>query len=481
METIPQLNLLDRFNTWLKTSIMIKLLSIGFLVLILLLPASWIDNLIYERQSRAENVMQEVTSKWSGSQTLSGPILVIPYKRFEKIDRGKQGIEIIEHREQYYFLPEILDITSNVDPKTLHRGIFDAVVYNSSFSAAAAFAKPDFAALGIRDENVLWTDAQMIFNITDLRGIVDQNPVFMVGDKSLDTEPSNNVGVQIKNFIPGYRGRYDDATESEDPSELSSQGIIANLNWKSADDFNGNTTIKLTLKGSRKLSFVPSGKTTSVSLQGAWNDPSFDGGFLPDNREITSQGFKANWKILHYNRPFAQRWNSADQQLTGSEFGVKLLVPVDQYQKSMRTSKYGQLIIILTFISLFLVELTKRVRIHPFQYILIGTALIIYYTLLLSFSEQLGYDVAYWIATAATVTLISLYSITFLKNSRLVILLTLLLTIFYSFIYIIILQQDFSLLIGSIGLFLIVGALMYFSSKVKWYGESNMVEAEAKD
>jgi len=481
METIPPFNLLDRFNMWLKTSIMIKLLSIGFLVLILLLPASWIDHLIYERQSRAESVMQEVASKWSGSQTLSGPILVIPYKRFEKIDRGKNGIEIIEHHEQYFFLPETLDITTNVDPTTLHRGIFDAVVYNSSFAAAANFAKPDFSALGVNEENVLWKDAQMIFNITDLRGIVDQNPLFMVGGKSLETEPSNNVGVQVKKFERQYTGvTYDDAVATEDPSNLSSEGIIANLGWKSADDFQGNTAIKLKLKGSRKLSFVPSGKTTTVSLQGNWNDPSFDGEFLPDNREITNQGFKANWKILHYNRPFAQHWNSADQELTGSEFGVKLLVPVDQYQKSMRTSKYGHLIIILTFISLLLVELTKGVRIHPFQYILIGTALIIYYTLLLSFSEQLGYDTAYWIATVATVTLISLYSITFLKSSRLILLLTLLLTIFYSFIYIIILQQDFSLLIGSIGLFLIVGALMYFSSKVKWYDERSLA-AETKE
>lgn len=481
METIPQFNLLDRFNTWLKTSIMIKLLSIGFLVLILLLPASWIANLIYERQSRAESVMQEVASKWSGSQTLSGPILVIPYKRFEKIDRGKEGIEIIEHREQYFFLPETLDITSDVDPQTLHRGIFDAVVYNSSFSAAASFTKPDFAALGVSNENVLWKDARMIFNITDLRGIVDQNPLFTVGGNSLETEPSNNVGVRIKNFTPGYHARYEDAADTEDASELSSQGIVANLNWKSADDFKGNTIIKLKLKGSRKLSFVPSGKTTAVSLQGKWGNPSFDGEFLPDNRTITEQDFKANWKILHYNRPFAQRWNSADQELTGSEFGVKLLVPVDQYQKSMRTSKYGQLIIILTFISLFLVELTKGVRIHPFQYILVGIALIIYYTLLLSFSEQLGYDAAYWIATIATVTLISLYSISFLKNSRLVILLTMLLTVFYSFIYIIILQQDFSLLIGSIGLFLIVGALMYFSSKVKWYDDRSLAAAETKE
>jgi inner membrane protein len=193
--------------------------------------------------------------------------------------------------------------------------------------------------------------------------------------------------------------------------------------------------------------------------------------FLPEDRVITEKSFVANWKILHYNRPFSQQWCTSDEKLAGSEFGVRLLVPVDQYQKSMRTSKYSQLIIILTFVALFFVEITKRIRIHPFQYILIGIALIIYYTLLLSFSEQLGYNVAYWISTLATVTLISLYSVSFLKNYQLVILFTLLLVIFYSFIFVIILQQDYSLILGSIGLFLIVATLMYFSRKVQWYKE----------
>lgn len=470
MEIIqPQSNIFERFNGWLKTSIMIKLLSIGFLVLILLIPASWIDNLVYERQSRAEHVMQEVSSKWSGSQTLSGPILVIPYKKFEKIDRGKNGIEIVEHIERYFFLPETLTIKSTVDPQELHRGIFDAVVYNATFQTTANFTKPDFNSLGIKEEHVLWNAAYMIFNITDLRGIVDENPSFTVGKDQLATEPSSNVGVSVKKFLKEYQNLYSDNPVIDEPSEISSSGIVAHMNWKSADDFAGNTSIKLKLKGSQKLCFVPSGKTTSVTMNGSWNDPSFDGEFLPDSREVTTSGFNATWKVLHYNRPFSQYWNTDDTQLTGSEFGVKLLVPVDQYLKSIRTSKYGQLIIILTFLSLFLVEITKGVRIHPFQYILIGTALIIYYTLLLSFSEQFGYDKAYWIATLATVSLISVYSISFLKNFKLVILLTLLLTIFYTFIYIIILQQDFSLLIGSIGLFIIVGALMYFSSKVEWY------------
>jgi inner membrane protein len=153
METIsptPITNtLLERFNTWIQESIMIKLFSIGFLILILLIPSAWIQDLIYERQNRAEQVMREVAGKWSGGQTLSGPVLVIPYKKQDVIDRGKDGVEIREHIEKAFFLPEQLDINGEVKPEVLHRGIFDAVVYESSLQIRSTFGKPDFKSLSM--------------------------------------------------------------------------------------------------------------------------------------------------------------------------------------------------------------------------------------------------------------------------------------------------------------------------------------------
>jgi inner membrane protein len=181
--------------------------------------------------------------------------------------------------------------------------------------------------------------------------------------------------------------------------------------------------------------------------------------------------------VLHFNRPFAQQWTESNQHLSGSEFGVKLLIPVDQYQKSTRSSKYGALIIILTFIALFLVEMIRKIRIHPFQYILIGAALTMYYTLLISFSEHVGYNIAYMIASTATVVMISLYSTTFFRDAKLTLLFSGVLSIFYSFIFVIILEQDFSLLLGSVGLFLILGLLMFFSRKINWYKPSGEVSA----
>jgi inner membrane protein len=460
--------LLERFNSWLQESIMIKLFSIGFLILVLLIPSSWISDLIWERQSRASSVMQEVSDKWSGAQTLTGPIMVIPYKRKEIIDKGKDGIEVHEIQEKAYFLPEQLNIKGDVKPETLHRGIFDAVVYHSIIDLNSTFSFPDFESLKIDPTLVQWKDAYMVFGITDVRGISD-SLLFSVGGKNVDTEPSNNIGVGVRTTNASL---YPDETFAETvDQELSKKGITGQLDWQSEADFNGTVRIGLNLKGSRRLDFIPAGKTTEVQMAGAWKDPSFDGEFIPLERNISEKGFTATWKVLHFNRPFSQQWNEDNMTLSQANFGVNLLVPVDQYQKSTRTAKYGILIILLTFIALFLVEITQKTRIHPFQYILIGAALTIYYTLLLSLSEHVGYNLAYLIASLATVILVSLYSKTFLPDTKLTILLALLMIVFYGFIFIIILQQDFSLLIGSIGLFVIIAMLMYFSRKIAWYSK----------
>jgi inner membrane protein len=475
MDTLPTtvtLNIFERINRWIQESIMVKLFSIGFLVLILLIPSNWIESMIYEREQRAERVIEEVSDKWSGPQTVYGPLLVIPYRWIETIDTDKEGPnakKIVEHVDKAFFMPEQLKIDGKVSPEVRHRGIFDVSVYKSDMTIQSSFAKPDFKSLEIGDDMVLWDRAYLVFGLSDLRGISD-NPVFSMDGLSLAAEPSDNIGVYHRATRKAADGeRYIPTNEEDGPKTL---GVTAKLNWTSAESFKGDVDIKLHLNGSSYLNFLPVGKTTDVTLTSPWKDPSFEGDFLPDPRQITEKGFTATWKVLHFNRPFAQQWKGTNEQLKGGSFGVKLLIPVDQYQKSIRTSKYSILLILLTFVALFLVEITQKIRIHPFQYILIGSALIIYYTLLLSFSEHIGYNMAYVVSSVLTVVLITLYSTSFLESRKLSVLLALVLVIFYSFIFVIILQQDFSLLLGSLGLFCIVGVLMYFSRNVNWYKKS---------
>lgn len=461
METNTSLTVFERLNRWIKESITIKLTSIGFLVLILLIPSSWIESLIAERQSRAESVISEISDKWSGQQSITGPVLVIPFIQREKIDKGKDGIEIREWKENAFFMPEKLSIDGKVDPQILHRGIFEAAVYESDITLSANFNQPDFGKLNISATDVLWKESRLVIGLNDLRGI-SKNPILKMGDQELSGEPSSQIGLTTQ-----YKSNGSSYAVNSDA--ISENGIVANLPWQSQSDFKDSASIKLNLKGSTLLYFVPVGKTTHVSLTGPWASPSFDGNFLPSSREVTEKGFAARWDILHYNRPFSQQWIGSSQNLSGSEFGVRLLIPVDQYQKTMRTAKYSVLVILLTFVSLLMVEIMKKIRIHPFQYILIGAALIIYYSLLLAFSEHVGYDLAYLLASAATVTLIALYSKTFLPERRLIFTFSFLLIFFYGFIFVIIQMQDYSLLLGSLGLFLILGLLMYFSKNIRWY------------
>ncbi|HEY9049571.1 MAG TPA: cell envelope integrity protein CreD [Ohtaekwangia sp.] len=465
----------ERISAWFRDSIVIKLFAIGLLILILLIPQVWLESIMHERQYRASSVVDEITSKWSGAQTLAGPVLVIPFTNREKIDKGKDGIEIREWTQDAYFLPEQLTIDGTVNPEIRHRGLFDAAVYKSTMQLQTTFQRPNFKKLNIDEKDVHWNEAHLVLCISDLRGI-SENPSFKLDTISLPSEPSNQIGFGVRTPPHTAASSYDDNYSiTSTASTTSKTGIIATLPWQTAADFTGKISTQISLKGSTSLNFIPTGKTTEVVLQGPWSSPSFNGEFLPVSNSIDEKGFTANWKVLHYNRPFAQEWTGTEQEFSGSAFGAELLIPVDQYQKSIRTAKYGVLIILLTFISLFLVEIIKKIRIHAFQYLLIGVALIIYYTLLLSLSEHIGYNLAYLAASTATVVLISLYSLSFLKRTSLVMFFGAILSFFYGFIFVIIQMQDYSLLIGSIGLFMVIALVMYFSRNIKWYKEAEVV------
>ncbi|PLW89160.1 cell envelope integrity protein CreD, partial [Mucilaginibacter sp.] len=251
-------------------------------------------------------------------------------------------------------------------------------------------------------------------------------------------------------------------------------GLQANINLGTVKEAGFAFDFTLDLKGSQELHFMHLGKTTDVSVKGNWRTPSFDGRYLPDERRMDTAGFKAHWRMLYYNRPYPQQWVvdnnllTDESKLANASFGLKLRLPVDQYQKVTRTSKYAILIVLLTFVSLFLTEVIRKQRIHPFNYALIGAALVIYYTLLLSFSEQMGYNLAYIIASAATIGLVSVFIASLLKNKAAAGLFAVILSVIYLFIFVIIQLEDLALMIGSIALFIIVALLMYFSRKINW-------------
>lgn len=444
METIQSKNILDRINESISQSITFKLISIGILILLLLIPKQMINSLIIERENRMHQTVREVTDKWSRRQTVTGPILTIPYKKYLLTEDKKNIKEVTRYAT---FLPEELNIETNIQPEERYRGIFKVIVYKAGLSLNGKFPKPDFSVWDIDEKDILWSKATLNVGISDLRGI--EKEVYL-NQKNLN-----------KTFQPGI---------SE--SALFNSGIHIPLQESIQQFINNDFSIDISLKGSEELFFVPIGKNTEVNMTSTWKDPSFTGSFLPKDRKIGPDGFEASWEVLHFNRNYPQSWTTANYQIQDSKFGVNLLVAADHYQKSLRTSKYAILIIALSFLMFFLIEVTQKLKIHAFQYILIGLALMLFYTLTLSISEHLGFNPAYWVSCISVIVLISIYSSSVLNNKRLSYLLAGSLSMIYGFIFIIIQIETYALLVGSIGLFVILGLTMYFTRKISWYRNS---------
>ena len=203
-----------------------------------------------------------------------------------------------------------------------------------------------------------------------------------------------------------------------------------------------------------------------------WNNPAFDGKYLPDTETVNKKSFEANWKISQFNRSFPKIFSSNSNikySIAASAFGVILLSPFDAYVQTMRSLKYAILIIALTFFAYFFTEIFQRRPVHPLQYILIGMALVIFYSLLLSISEYILFSTAYLVASLATISLLSWYTYSIFKKIRTTATFAILLSILYLFIYVLIQMQDNALLFGNIGLFALLALAMYLSRKIDWY------------
>ncbi|MGD9931467.1 MAG: cell envelope integrity protein CreD [Mangrovibacterium sp.] len=419
----------------------VKLITIAIIVLFLLIPKFMIMELIRERKMTADTAQLEVANSWSNQQIVRGPMLTIPYTEQVLDKDGKTVQEIVR---EYHLLPKTLRVEGELFPKKLNRSIYQSIVYESSLQLSGAFEKPDLSGLGIKPENIEWEKAKLEIAISDLRGISS------VVELKWNTETIP--------FSPGMQNRI-----------LGSNGISLQLHDLSIQSMPANFQIDLKLKGSNSIAFAPVGETTDVHLQSAWNDPGFQGQFLPIDRNINKDGFTADWKVLNYNRDFPQSWIDNAYDIKSSDFGVSLINMADHYQKNERSAKYAIMIVLLIFLSFFLNEMLTKRRVHPFQYILVGFSILIFYLLLLSFSEHVGFNPAYLIASMSVILLVLIYSRSFLKTWGNSLALTAILSISFLFIFILLQLESFALLVGSVGLFVMLAMTMYFTRKINWY------------
>ncbi len=400
--------------------------------------------LVSERASRRKEAIQEITSKWSTRQIIGGPIVTIPYTETWKDEEGetKSVIKYIQ------VLPETLNIEGEIRPEVRYRGIYQAVVYNAQLDLSGDFSFKKLQTMNIDLDQLLWDDAFVSMNISDMRGINEYVEL--------------KWGEQAVLFEPGIKRGND----------LFDSGISVRIPLGFGNVSDGiNYALHINLKGSQALSFLPLGKTTMANLRSSWNNPSFDGAFLPEQHQIDNNGFSADWQVLDLNRNYPQIWveNVSKKTVLSSEFGVNLFSPVDIYTQTTRAVKYMIMFVGLTFLVFFLVEVFSNNKIHPIQYLLIGVSLCIFYLLLLALSEHVNFGLAYFLASLSVVILIGAYVRSALEKKVIPLITVGMLTILYGFLYILLQNQDYALLIGSVGLFLIIAAVMYTTRNVNWY------------
>lgn len=442
-------------TVWSKSKILVKGLIIFVLVLLLMIPTFYVQSLIEEREARQKEAIAEVSSKWAGRQTITGPIVVLPYWQNEGTDPAKQTR--VKHFA--YFLPDDLQVNASVVPQEKHRGIYKVMLYNSRIQLAGSFSNLTPQRLNIPEENILWSEAAVKLSIADTKGLNEELKV-QWNDTTLTLAPQT-------------------ASDPSAPEALSAPLPVAG--WEALRSARFSSAIDL--NGSEQLLFTPVGKSTTVNLQSKWPHPSFTGDILPQSSQVKDSGFTATWKSLSHKRNFPQQWKDnaylishaqsrdvvqAGNRINTSAFGADLFVPVSGYQKTMRSIKYAVLCILLTFAAFFLIETTNKKSVHPFQYGLIGLALILFYTLLLSFSEYIGFNLSYLIASAATIGLIAWFVKSILASGRLSAVLSAVLLLMYTYIFTILQLQDYSLLFGSIGLFITLAVIMHFSKRIQW-------------
>jgi len=433
-------------NFFSSNRILLKGIVTGILILFMLVPTAFIFSLVYERKQRQHEIVEEVSSKWSSAQTLTGPYLFVPYGSIIKNKEGKPE----EIKSHFWIIPENLNVNGNIDHHVRRRSIYKVLLYSASFTHKGNFILK--IPSEVDSNSIHWNEAKICFGLSDFRGIEERIMIRFNG-RNLE-------------FTPGLPFNDINSKGLSVPADLTNNGYGKMIPFD----------MKLKLKGSEQLNFIPLSGNSEFALRSAWPDPSFNGSTLPGERNVTDSGFTAKWTFNKANLPFGTVLNDFKAADLNLEFGVTMLQPADQYAKTERSVKYAILFIGLTFALFFIVEIMQNKPVHPVQYILIGLALVIFYSLLLSLSEVLPFDAAYLISALAIISMITLYARSHFRSWMPASLFGGILSLLYIFIFILIHLEDTALLVGSIGLFIVLALVMYASGKINWYGAAPQTE-----
>lgn len=447
----------------------LRLLVLSFLALLLLIPIGMVRGVIYERTARRDEAVRNIAASWGGAQRIAGPRLVVPFVvRWH--DTLGDGTKIErERRDVAVFLPETLDVTGTLETKTLERGIFEVPVYHAKLALAGTFGAADFTPLGAAESEVFWDRAELVIDLSEVRAIDEISLSW--GDEKLAFEPGGGRNM---------------------PSSAAVH-VLLGARAQAGAKF----AVALSARGSEALAIVPLGEQTTAKLDSSWPSPSFTGAWLPADREVRKDGsgFSASWTVASLGRGFPQSWLAADEPVRGADrlarerdagsaayaamneqpqaidptsFGVRLLTPVDTYRMAERSAKYAVLFIALTFATLWLFEVLTKTPLHSVQYLLVGAALCLFFLLELSLAEHIGFGVAYALASGGIVGLVGGYAWAVLRHAGRAGVVAGIVTTLYGYLFVLLTNEDYALLAGTLGLFAALAAVMWLTRRVDW-------------
>ena len=421
-----------------------KLIALAVLIGVSWVATMFVWNVIQERESIQKVASNEISEQWGRSQLIAGPVITIPVEKTVVTITGEKVI----NTTTLTLLPQNLAYDSQIESQLLKRGVYETPVYTTIIKGTGNFDLSDIDLESSADTRIIWDQAVVSINVSDPRGISSMFDLTW-NEELLQMQPSSKF------------------------STLNESGVHTNLTIDPSQS-NHRFSFELPLKGSLNISFLPLGENTDVTIKSNWNAPSFIGEFLPKERDLAENGFEAKWNITAYGKNLPQYWlsnstNVDGEVLVSKKFGVSLYQEVDFYTMVDRATKYSILFITLTFLTFFMYEVLVRLRIHPMQYLLVGLAIALFYLLLLSFAEIIGFLPAYLISTIATTTLITSYCFSILKVKKRALSIATLLIALYGYLYILLQLEELSLLFGSILLFGVLSTVMYLTRDLDWY------------
>lgn len=426
----------------------LKLLLVCGLALIMAIPAGFVWALVYSRSSDAGSAVAEVSQRRGGPQVVMGPAIVVPFER--DVLNSENKLQTIT--QQLVLYPDTGVVKAQLATERLALGLHDVPVYTADASFTATFNAAQLVEAAPGNARIRWSDARVYMSLTDLRGAREAS--LTLAGREIDLAPA------------------DPASTSAMQTGSSQRLVGGPVPWMQealAAPFPASASMRVS--GAERVGFAAFARDTTIELSGDWPTPSFDGGAVPDTRTVADTGFTALWRIPYLARGSAGAGvDLAFDTLIYSSPGAALLDPANPYQSVQRALKYAPLFVGLVFLTYFLFEVTSGVRAHPAQYVLVGLAQLVFYLLLLSVSEQLGFTLGFVIGAVATVLALALYAGSVFGSRAAMVKALAVFSSLYALIYVLMRMEDYALLVGSIAAFLAITATMWMTRKIDWYG-----------